>query len=221
MAQYEGQYALNDDDRLRSNGSLAREQQYSQQQQPAALGAEQVRSPSPLIPDNESDGPRYQAHRNSLNLQHPQPRPGPTHRHQSHLESQAQSYYDSLLPEEMDQWGSSPSLALNRNINRISTSTGGNLSPVYSDNASVHSASEQALQQHQNPRQAHIRDDGPLVPSDAASPQPQQQYQQGGQQAFNSSGGSGNAYHATSLEPIQEARYSMETERTGRVSRQE
>ena len=46
-----------------------------------------LRSPSPLIPEEpQLDDPKYQAHRNSLNLQHPQPRPGPTHRHQSHLE---------------------------------------------------------------------------------------------------------------------------------------
>ncbi|KAF2093643.1 hypothetical protein NA57DRAFT_81143 [Rhizodiscina lignyota] len=211
--QYDGQYALNEDDRLRSNGSLAREQ-YNQ----AAVGAEQPRSPSPLIPDSEVDDPRYQAHRNSLNLQHPQPRPGPTHRHQSHLESEAQNYYESLLDDgpEADQWGSNPSLALNRNINRISTSTGGGLSPVYSDGASVHSASEQAMQpqaQYQNapPRPPKIRDDGPLVPEEA-----QDQHVGSGGHYHNTSMSSGPPYLATPLEPIQEARYSLETERTGR-----
>lgn len=201
LTQYDGaQYAVNEDDRLRSNDSLSHEQHYEPQ---AAMSASQGRSPSPLIPEEDDiDEARYQAHRNSLNLQHPQPRQGPTHRHQSHLESQAQSYYDSLLPDEMDQWGSSPSLALNRNINRISTSTGGNLSPVYSDNVSVHSASEQAMQPP--PRPPKIRDDGPLVPSEG--PSDSQQYTSGG------------GYLARPLEPIQEARYSLETDRTGRVS---
>lgn len=206
LNQYEGQYHLQDDDRIRSNGSLARDQ-YNQ----AAMSAEQSRSPSPLIPDNEIDDPRYQAHRNSLNLQHPQPRPGPTHRHQSHLESEAQNYYESLLDDgaDPDQWGSNPSLALNRNINRISTSTGGGLSPVYSDNVSVHSASEQAMQQpsqSQNPppRPPKIRDDGPLVPGE--SPQ-----QSRGHHRENSA-----PYLATRLEPIEEARYSLETERFSR-----
>ena len=50
------------------------------------------RPPSPLVPSQVSEDPKYQAHRDSLNLQHPQPRPGPTHRYQRHLESQAQNY---------------------------------------------------------------------------------------------------------------------------------
>ncbi|MBE7179834.1 MAG: hypothetical protein INR71_01280, partial [Terriglobus roseus] len=159
------EYPLTKDDRLRSNASLAKEE-YQQ----AAYRDEQ-RASSPLVPENASfERPQYEAHRNSLNLQHPQPRQGPTHRHQNHLETQAQIYRESMLPEEMEQatWGSNPSLSLGRNANRLSASTGGNLSPVYSDNASVRSASEQTMQQSAPPRPPKIRDDGPLVPSEPA-----------------------------------------------------
>ena len=57
-------YDPHGDDRLRSNTSLEHE-----------------RAPSPLIPSQVSDKPAYQAHRDSLNLQHPQPRAGPTARY--------------------------------------------------------------------------------------------------------------------------------------------
>jgi hypothetical protein len=50
------------------------------------------RPTSPLIPSQVSDNPKYHAHRNSMNLQHPQPRQGPTGRFQNHLENEAQTY---------------------------------------------------------------------------------------------------------------------------------
>ena len=56
------------------------------------------RPPSPLVPSQVSEDPKYQAHRDSLNLQHPQPRPGPTHRYQRHLESQAHEYDKDPTP---------------------------------------------------------------------------------------------------------------------------
>jgi hypothetical protein len=101
-------YGAQDDDRLRSNTSLAREERAS---------IRSARSPSPLIPEDEEqyemEDPKYQAHRNSLNLQHPQPRAGPTGRHQNHLETQAQ-IYEPLSSPDYDQWGSMPALARNR-----------------------------------------------------------------------------------------------------------
>ncbi|KAI9809565.1 MAG: hypothetical protein M1826_003815 [Phylliscum demangeonii] len=42
--------------------------------------------------DDDADDPKYQAHRDSRNLQHPQPRPGPSHRYQHQLESQARHF---------------------------------------------------------------------------------------------------------------------------------
>ncbi|KAG9239554.1 hypothetical protein BJ875DRAFT_365169 [Amylocarpus encephaloides] len=89
-------------------------------------------SPDLLPPED----PKYKAHRNSLNLQHPQPRPGPTHRYQTALESQAPFFDQPMSPKSVD-WGSSNSV--NRlpaqQTNRYSTGTNntapsGNLSPT-------------------------------------------------------------------------------------------
>jgi hypothetical protein len=55
-----------------------------------------------LLPPED---PKYKAHRNSLNLQHPQPRQGPTHRYQTALESQAQEFGSPMSPKSLD-WGS-------------------------------------------------------------------------------------------------------------------
>jgi hypothetical protein len=69
-------------DALRSTNSYLNEQ----------YGGQENRPPSPLIPSQVSDNPKYHAHRNSMNLQHPQPRQGPTGRFQHHLENEAQAY---------------------------------------------------------------------------------------------------------------------------------
>lgn len=52
------------------------------------------------------EDPKYRAHRNSLNLQHPQPRPGPTERFRTALEYSAQEYMDPLTPRSAD-WNAS------------------------------------------------------------------------------------------------------------------
>jgi hypothetical protein len=57
----------------------------------------------------DSEDPKYKAHRNSLNLLHPQPRPGPTHRYQTALESQADNFHTPQSVKSLD-WGSSTSL---------------------------------------------------------------------------------------------------------------
>jgi hypothetical protein len=84
-----------------------------------------------LLPPED---PKYKAHRNSLNLQHPQPRPGPTHRYQTALESQAQEFDSPMSPKSVD-FGSSTSvnrLPQNQNANRYSNDTNGteHLSPI-------------------------------------------------------------------------------------------
>lgn len=166
------------------------------------------------LDEDEFDDPKYQAHRNSLLLQHPQPRPGPTHRHQTYLESQAQSFSgdkergptgtDSDLSQRTDnsdfdplQWGSNPSLSLAR-TNKLGGNTGKGqpLSPI--DDYSARKD----------------RDDGPLVPQKPAlEPEPQQYGRPGhsyGRMYYSSPLGSGHL-----LEPIEEVesvRYSMETD---------
>ena len=143
-------YVVHDDDRLRSNYSLENEQ-----------GGSQVRPPSPLIPSQVSEDPKYQVHRNSLNLQHPQPRPGPTKRYQNHLESQAHNF-DSPMSPTSDQWGSNPSLArFVPGPGKRYSGGAGYLSPISDGGYSEISAANEASAP---PRPPKIRDDGPLVP---------------------------------------------------------
>ncbi|PQE26813.1 dim2-associated 1 variant 1 protein [Rutstroemia sp. NJR-2017a BVV2] len=101
--------------------------------------------PASLRPPED---PKYKAHRNSINLQHPQPRPGPTHRYQTHLESQAQNYDQAPMSPSSINWGSSTSLnRLPPNQNRYSqatTNTERNLSPISDGGYSDRSASGQA-----------------------------------------------------------------------------
>lgn len=132
------------DDRIRSSYTLDEDQQEN-------------RPPSPLVPSQVSEAPKYRAHRGSLDLQHPQPRQGPTRRYQNHLESQAQTYATPESPAS-EHWGSNPSLSgVNPNPNRFSG--GSRLSPIsdagYSETSSRHTGP---------PRPPKIKDDGPLVP---------------------------------------------------------
>jgi hypothetical protein len=131
------------DDRLRSNASL-----------------DQGRPPSPLIPSQVSEKPAYEAHRDSLNLQHPQPRPGPTARYQNHLESQAQTLTSPVSPSS-DQFGSNPILARYAPGNGHRLSGQGNLSPISDAGYSELSTAQRA---NMPPRPPKILDDGPLVP---------------------------------------------------------
>lgn len=195
-------YEVDDDDRLRSKTSLAHEER----------GLPRGRSPSPLIPEDPKksyEDVKYQAHRNSLNLEHPQPRPGNTHRHQNHLETKARDFDMSPSRDSpsFDQWGSNPSLSLNRN--RLSASYAANtgyLSPISSDGGySQHSAAEQT---YAPPRPAKVRDDGPLVP-------PKVNVTQDNNKPYYSSPPMSGGYLGAPLEPIQEVRYSLETD-TGR-----
>jgi hypothetical protein len=121
------------DDKLHSGFSQEQIQQYDENEPPVSL----------LPPED----PKYKAHRNSLNLQHPQPRPGPTHRYQTALESQAVNFGSPMSPKSVD-WGSQTSL--NRlqpqQTNRYSggTNNTGNMSPVSDGAYSNASASNQA-----------------------------------------------------------------------------
>lgn len=96
----------------------------------------------PLPPED----PKYKAHRNSLNLQHPQPRPGPTHRYQTALESQAVNF-DSPMSPKFSDWGSQTSLNRlpQQQTNRYSngTSNPGNMSPISDGGYSNGSATAQ------------------------------------------------------------------------------
>lgn len=56
------------------------------------------------------EDPKYQVHRNSLNLQHPQPRPGQTERFRTALEYSAQEYDTPMTPKSAEWAGSATSL---------------------------------------------------------------------------------------------------------------
>ncbi|KAL1966705.1 hypothetical protein VTN77DRAFT_3902 [Rasamsonia byssochlamydoides] len=137
-------YDPNGDDRLRSKFTLNEEQRES-------------RPPSPLVPSQVSENPKYRAHRDSLNLQHPQPRQGPTDRYQSRLESQAQNFTNPASPNS-DAWASNSSLPT---PNRYSGG-GGRLTPI--SDAGYSETSSLAERQSAPPRPPKIKDDGPLVP---------------------------------------------------------
>ncbi|KAJ8123044.1 hypothetical protein ONZ43_g912 [Nemania bipapillata] len=74
------------------------------------------------------EDPKYRAHRDSLNLQHPQPRPGQTERFRTALETSAADYDSPMSPRSADWAGSVTSL--NRfpqhNTNRYSGNSGAN-----------------------------------------------------------------------------------------------
>jgi len=138
------------DDKLRSAYSLEEEERL------AARGQEN-RPPSPLVPSQVSDQPKYQSHRNSLNLQHPQPRQGPTGRYQTHLESEAQNFGSPISPTS-DQWGSNPQLQpVNTNRHSFSSQPG-HLSPISDAEYSETSSTAPP------PRPPKVKDEGPLVP---------------------------------------------------------
>ena len=178
-------------DRLRSQNSLLDDDEdpnnvnrLDSPSQEARPHSQTSRPRSPLIPSTVSDNnPKYQAHRNSLNLQHPQPRPGPTHRYQTALEHQASAYPSTggspgPVSPSSDQWGSNPTLARYSahhppSSQRYSGNTG-NLSPINSDAgysdvsaAEERMASEQRVMNAGPPRPPKIRDDGkaPLIPA--------------------------------------------------------
>ncbi|KKK26056.1 hypothetical protein ARAM_005112 [Aspergillus rambellii] len=136
------------DDRIRSTYTLEDGQH------------QENRPPSPLVPSQVSEAPKYRAHRDSLDLQHPQPRQGPTGRYQSHLESQAQVYGAPTSGSQADQWGSNPSFsALNGNRRY---SGGSRLSPI--SDAGYSETNSRAGRQAGPPRPPKVKDDGPLFP---------------------------------------------------------
>lgn len=68
-------------------------------------------APAPLAYTHYTpEDPKFKAHRNSLNLQHPQPRPGQTERFRTALEYSAQDYDSPMSPHSADWAGSATSL---------------------------------------------------------------------------------------------------------------
>ncbi|KAK5999634.1 hypothetical protein QM012_005291 [Aureobasidium pullulans] len=226
VAGYYGNgYALKSEDRLRSTQSLAKDQaarEHLPDNRSIRSGlSDMTRTPSPLIPsetgsqldnipiilpgDNEVDNfddPKYSAHRDSLLLQHPQPRPGPTHRHQTNLENEARTFsgpdhFETLTSSDLSQrtvdsdfdplqWGSNPSLSLARTNKLSGIPPGKDSGPLVPDNKKA----------------------APKVEVEPPKDQLQQAPQKPRQMYYSTPLGSGHL-----LEPIEEVRYSLETDR--------
>ena len=172
------------DDRLRSAASLARGNNAEANANNDGYGSaaddvdgdhddDDNRPPSPLIPSQVSEKPAYRAHRDSLNLQHPQPRQGPTARYQNHLESQVHELSSPISPSS-DQFGSNPVLArfsggAGGNRNSGAGMGTGNLSPI-SDTGydGTRRSSAGGASAQGPPRPPKVKDDGPLVPAKGA-----------------------------------------------------
>ena len=169
-------YDPHGDDRIRSEASLARGQHdlTPTRERPGR------RPSSPLVPSalssHASDQPQYSAHRDSANLQHPQPRPGPTARYQRALESQAHDIggpaakSSSPMSPSSDHFGSNPVLARysgggGATVGHYTAGNGsGHLSPI-EDRSSYDGGSRAASASRDGPpRPPKVRDDGPLVP---------------------------------------------------------
>lgn len=167
------------EDALRSTNSYLHEQYAGQEHRPA----------SPLIPSQVSDNPKYHAHRNSQNLQHPQPRQAPTGRYQHHLDNEAQTYGGeqfSPTSQTSSLWGNQQGLSQGtaHPQQRYSGYSGNDrLSPIsdagYSESSSA--MMELGEEEHERslksgasansvisasgqPRRARARDNEPLVP---------------------------------------------------------
>lgn len=250
LARYQDdEYELKDDDRLRSTQSLAREQEAAETRSRRSQASKISRTPSPLIPseasfrpeedyenmreaspiqedlDPELDDPKYQAVRNSILLQHPQPRQGSTGRHQNTLESQAHHFDDtSGTNSDVSQrtvsdfdpamWGSSGTAGLAKH--RLSQLEP--LSPVSMNSPAGYGGSRIS------------KDEGPLVPQQkppvppkVRHEEPEPEYEPEWEPQYSNSGFSRGGYYSSPfgsghlLEPIEEVRYSLETE-SGHVS---
>ena len=78
--------------------------------EPDLAGSMRQTPPNPSTYMTPED-PKYKAHRNSVNLQHPQPRPGNTDKHKLALETSAQEFDPHPTSPRSGNWaGSAPSL---------------------------------------------------------------------------------------------------------------
>lgn len=143
-----GFYDPEGDDRIRSNLTL--DEQHERENRP----------PSPLVPSQVSEAPKYRAHRDSFNLQHPQPRQGPSERYHSQLESRVDDYGSPISPNP-ETWGSNPSLTGADPSNKR-YSGASRLSPIL--DAGYSESSSRFDRQSAPPRPPKIKDEGPLIP---------------------------------------------------------
>lgn len=155
-------YDPHGDDRIRSNQTLDGQQRQQEN-----------RPPSPLVPSQVSETPKYRAHRGSIDLQHPQPRQGPSGHYQTRLESQAYEFGGPL-------WGASnpsllgpgdtnpnPSHHHENNDNNNQYGNDSRLSPI--SDANFSEMSSLASKTPPPPRPPKVRETGPLIPERVSS----------------------------------------------------
>jgi hypothetical protein len=129
LAHYDDEYGRTDpygEDKLHSGFS---QQDFAHEEDAQSghrsPGVEDLQAPPPISGVAHyrmtPEDPKYKAHRDSLNLQHPQPRPGQTELFKATLESQAQEFDSPMSPRSAEWAGSATSLhRLPRNANRDS-----------------------------------------------------------------------------------------------------
>ena len=245
------QYDPRDDYSLRSSQSLARSQEQVETRSMRSQASRLTRTPSPLIPseasvnqrdeyederepspiqededDADFDDPKYHAHRNSLLLQHPQPRQGTTGRHQTTLETQAHEFDDPLgTNSDVSQrtvsdfdpamWGSSGTAGLAKH--RLSQLEP--ISPISMDSPAGYGGSR--LGKDTDPL---VPQQKPAVPPKIRHEEPEPEPGPDWEPQYSNSGFSRGGYYNSPfgsghlLEPIEEVRYSLETD-SGHVSR--
>ena len=135
MASYDEYRHDDDQDQLHSGFSEPNLTQHNAEPTVRSFTGPQL---APMIPED----PKYKAHRNSLNLQHPQPRPGQTERFRNALEYSAQEYDDPMTPRTADWGGSATDVhRLPQNTNRYSNaSSAGVREPEYWASSPVQNA---------------------------------------------------------------------------------
>ncbi|TWU72391.1 hypothetical protein ED733_000697 [Metarhizium rileyi] len=116
-----------DDDGVYSHEPYSEDKLHSGFSDPSLQGIRGERrnshGPQPASHMTTPEDPKYKAHRNSLNLQHPQPRPGQTERFRTALESSAQEYNNPTTPRSTEWAGSATSLNRLPHTNRYSSNT--------------------------------------------------------------------------------------------------
>ena len=121
------------------------------------------RPPSPLVPSQISEVPKYQAHRNNLNLVHPQPRQGSSGRYQRQLESQ--------VAHDLNAGGASPVEDQQQQQPTATRIQRGRLSPLsdggFSSASSATPTPTPPLPSSRLNRK--VRDSGPLIPPERSS----------------------------------------------------
>ncbi|KAK6080409.1 hypothetical protein SCUP515_03428 [Seiridium cupressi] len=96
-----------DDEKLHSGFS---EQDLNGNMSPEETTPTRYRQEPPPAMYGTPEDPKYKAHRNSINLQHPQPRPGQTERFRTALETSAQDYTTNLqspMSPRSENWAQS------------------------------------------------------------------------------------------------------------------